>query len=108
MNGCGVMGDGQICMALDIETPDPQVGKTVGEKEGENMEDQNRRKSCALKDGDARPHTTEFEASSKSALTPASQHTPASPLIFGDVPLYGDGGAPVVQLEEEYQTRLCC
>ena len=35
MNGCSVMGDGQICMALDIETLIRRVGKAVGRKEGE-------------------------------------------------------------------------
>ena len=35
MNGCSVMGDGQICMALDIETLIRRVGKAMGRGEGE-------------------------------------------------------------------------
>ena len=35
MNGCSVMGDGQICMALDIETLIRRVGKATGRGEGE-------------------------------------------------------------------------
>lgn len=36
MNGCSVMGDGQICMALDIEALIRRVGRAVGRREGED------------------------------------------------------------------------
>lgn len=36
MNGCSVMGDGQICMALDIETLIRSVGKAGSRRKDEN------------------------------------------------------------------------